>query len=161
MNMESELYNKACTAQEPSERRRSSCITGERPRRPGGVTLLSVINFIGGVLYLIVAVAISGGAADAGAMAAVCALLGLSSIALAVGLWALCNWARVTAVVLYGLSVLFGLFSLLAGSPAGLVQIIVAGFILSYLCGSQTISAFKATVESRSRTTALEPSGRA
>ena len=106
---------------------------------------------------MIVAVAISGGAADAGAMAAVCALLGLSSIALAVGLWALCNWARVTAVVLYGLSVLFGLFSLLAGSPAGLVQIIVAGFILSYLCGSQTIRAFQVNVESPSRTSILEP----
>jgi len=80
---------------------------------------------------------------EAAAVGAVYAVLGLSSIAVSIGLWRLHNWARVVTVVLYGVSVATGLLSLAMGVPLGLLQAIIAGSIASYLCREEIASAFR------------------
>ena len=157
MNTEGVLSSQVSTVEESSELARHSLATVARQKRPGGITFLSIINMIGGALYLIAAIAISGDPTAPGAIGATVAVLGILSLVIAFGLWALRNWARVTAVVMYSLSALFGLFSLLAGAPAGLVQLIVAGLILSCLCGSHSVRAFQDATEYRRSISTCEP----
>jgi hypothetical protein len=118
----------------------------EKCRRPTGVSVLSVLNMVGGALMIVAAVGVGSVTTDPGeaaAVGAVYAVLGLSSIAVSIGLWRLHNWARVVTVVLYGISVVTGLLSLVMGVPLGLLQAIIAGSIARYLCREEIASAFR------------------
>lgn len=103
--------------------------------RPTGVTVISVLNFIGAALYLLAALGIfvggaffaqvakssaQGGAGVTAMIAGLGAVLGVIFIVggglclfVGIGLWKLANWARILEIVLLVLGLLFGLFGLL------------------------------------------------
>lgn len=107
--------------------------------RPTGVTIISVLNFIGagfcllGALGMFLAGAVitqmvrSSAAAGPAGMQALAAgmgaILGVIFIIVAglyllvgIGLWKLANWARILQIVLLALGLVFGVFGLLIGA---------------------------------------------
>lgn len=113
--------------------------------RPVGISVLAVLNVIGAVVVGVAALAVGsevGDPAAAGAAGAVLGLAAVLSLVVAVGLWKLRNWARITALVLYSLSVVSGLASLILGDPSGVFQMLVAGGIVTYLCRARVREAF-------------------
>jgi hypothetical protein len=103
-------------------------------QRPTGVTVISVLNFIGAAFYVLGALGIfiggaffanmtrsspQGGAgmtamiAGMGAVLGVVLLIGAGlCLLVGIGLWKLANWARILEIVLLALGVCFGLFGL-------------------------------------------------
>ena len=117
-----------------------------RSKRPLGVSLLSAIKAIGSVIAFLAAIgggSTLGDADAAAAYGAIMAMFGLFSLAVAIGLWRLHNWARIAAVVLYVLSALIGMIELSQGAASGFMQMLVAGSIAAYLCRSRAREAFK------------------
>jgi hypothetical protein len=132
--------------------------------RPTGVTVIAVLFFIGtcflallGCLFLV-----GGGLAakfmppdahiPAGILAAAGVLGAIVFLLLAalyatvgVGLLKLKEWARIIAIVLAGLSFLFGLLGLLHFHPFALVRLAIAGWILWYLLQPHVVAAFRGT----------------
>ena len=99
--------------------------------RPAGVTILSVLAFIGaGVLFLVALGALFGGAiisstaehprlgmlAGVGAVIIGVFLLALAAldVVIGLGLWKLQNWARILAIVFSGIGLLVSIFSLVS-----------------------------------------------
>ncbi len=104
--------------------------------RPTGVTVISVLNFIGAACYLLAALAMflggamiaqmagsasSGGGsgmqaliAGLGAFLGVFLLVGAGlCLLVGIGLWKLANWARILQIVLLALGLVLGVFGLL------------------------------------------------
>lgn len=110
--------------------------------RPFGVSLLAGLNTFGALLLVGAAFAFGLSGEGAG-VAAVSGLLGLGQFFVAWGLWRLRNWARLTALVCYGLSATLGLIALFTGNPLGFVQLFVAGSITGYLTRAHVVEAFR------------------
>jgi uncharacterized membrane protein (DUF2068 family) len=132
--------------------------------RPTGVTVIAVLFFIGACFATLLAIAflVGGGLAakfmppdariPAGIMAAVGGIAAIVIlvfaalyIAIGVGLLKLKEWARITAVVLAGLSLLFGLLGLLHFHPFALIRLAIAGWILWYLLQPHVVAIFRGT----------------
>lgn len=114
-------------------------------KRPVGVTVIAILNIIGSVLLGLIGLAGAGEIGDPGAAAVAGGfIVGISvfTIAMAVGLLRLRNWARITAIVLYGINALLGLIELLLGGPSGAVALGVALVILIYLNREHVREAF-------------------
>jgi len=114
-------------------------------KRPIGVSVLAILNIIGSIFMMLAAFGAGGifsEAEAAGAAGAFFGLLAVASLIVAIGLWRLRNWARITAIVLYALSAILGLVSIAHGDIGGLIQLIVAGNIAAYLCRSHVREAF-------------------
>jgi uncharacterized membrane protein (DUF2068 family) len=119
----------------------------DKRKRPLGVSILAVLNTIGAVILILAAIGGRSELGDPGAAAAYGAIMGLFgvfSLMVAIGLWRLRNWARIAAVVLYGLSAVIGLVALCQGAPSGFMQMLVTGSIAAYLCRDYARGAFKA-----------------
>jgi hypothetical protein len=141
-------------------------------QRPTGVTILAVLYFLGaafmglaGLGFLVGGSAIAAAAAKsagpgAALFAAGGAIIGgfflaiaLLDLALGVGFIKLQNWARVIAIVLTGIGLLFGLFGLMSVMTHMLVfqmvfQLLVVGleiWIVAYLSKPDVKQAFGAT----------------
>lgn len=98
--------------------------------RPSGVTILSILSFIGAALTILGAcvmfvvgaagiAAASGGRAMGGPLAALGAFAGVALLIVAViyvvngiGLWKLLGWGRMLTIVLVAIGVIFGLLGL-------------------------------------------------
>ncbi len=139
--------------------------------RPIGVTILAVLYFIGtaclgllGLLCIVGGSVLSGMARSGGAGSALFAMggvfvgaiflvLALLYLALGIGFIKLQNWARVVAIVLIGIGVLFGvlgLFTLLAHLMVfvlvfRLMVLALQVWILVYLFKPEVKEAFGAT----------------
>jgi hypothetical protein len=132
--------------------------------RPTGVTVIAVLCFIGacGLTLLACLFLIGGGLAarfmppDAGIAGGVAAAVGgigaifflcfaALYVAVGVGLLKLKEWARITAIVLAGLSLLLGLLGLVHFHPFALVRLAIAGGILWYLLQPHVVAAFRGT----------------
>jgi hypothetical protein len=143
--------------------------------RPTGVTVLSVLNFIGAAFYVLGALGIfmggaflanmtrsspQGGAgmtamiAGLGAVLGVICLIGAGlCLLVGIGLWKLANWARILQIVLLALGVCFGLFGLfgsLMNFHAGqliwqLIFLAIYIWIIVYLFKPHVKQAFGAT----------------
>jgi hypothetical protein len=130
--------------------------------RPTGVTVIAVLCFIGACFLTLLACLflVGGGLAakfmppdahiPAGIMAAVGAvgaviflILAALYVTVGLGLLKLKEWARIIAIVLAGLSLLFGLFGLLHFHPFALVRLAIAGWILWYLLQPHVVAAFR------------------
>jgi len=132
---------------------------GNPRKRPPGISVLAILNLLGGLLCLVLAAVVGAleEASDAvGVVRTYFSFLGISSVVLAWGLWKLRNWARVTSVILYGLSALTGALVLLAGDPSGFIQVIVAVSIAVYLCRDRTAAAFNVGANCRTSSTSLD-----
>ena len=118
-----------------------------KPPRPGGVTVLSILDFIGGILaflvgLFVVAVGGSGLLAQLGyglfsgfvVVAGVAVvIIGLLSLLLGYGMWTGKGWAWLLAVILYALGALSSLLSLAGGSFGSIVSLVIYGLLLWYL----------------------------
>jgi len=143
--------------------------------RPTGVTVISVLNFIGAAFYVLGALGIfmggaflaqmtrsspQGGAgmttmiAGLGAVLGVVLLIGAGlCLLVGIGLWKLANWARILEVVLLALGVCFGLFGLvgaLTNFHAGpliwqLIVLAIQLWIIVYFFKPHVKQAFGAT----------------
>lgn len=137
-----------------------------------GVTVIAVLNIIGGAIVALLALVALGagpeeldlepGEVAAGAIFLMA--LAALQITVSVGLLRLRNWARITAIVLYSLGVLLGFFELVSGNPAGLMKIVI-GLIAAIYLGSEGVrDAFDyqpipATWAQPSRTSREQPQG--
>lgn len=113
-------------------------------KRPTGITILAILNGLGGVLLLLGGFAMMAGGgtmatmmnADAGMFAALAGILGFVFLVLgalylvaAWGLWTRKVWGWYVAMAGVVLGILNGLVSL----PMGIVGLLIAGFIGWYL----------------------------
>ncbi len=139
--------------------------------RPTGVTILAVLYFIGtaflglcGLLFIVGGSMLSGLAQSGGPGSAIFAaggavvggfflVLALLELAIGIGFIKLQNWARVVAIVLTGIAVLFGLlgmFSMLAhlmvfALTIRVITLAIQIWILVYLFKPHVKEAFGAT----------------
>ena len=139
--------------------------------RPTGVTIIAVLYFIGtailglfGLLFIVGGSMLSGLAQSGGPGSAIFAaggalvgavflVLALLELVIGIGFIKLQNWARVVAIVLTGIAVLFGvlgLFSLLAhvmvfALMIRLITLAIQIWILVYLFKPHVKQAFGAT----------------
>ena len=139
--------------------------------RPTGVTVLAVLYFIGaaflglcGILFIVGGSMLSGLAQSGGPGSALFAMggavvggiflvLALLDLAIGIGFIKLQNWARVLAIILIAIGVLFGLLglvSMLAHLVVGvlvfrLVFLVIEIWILVYLFKPHVKQAFGAT----------------
>lgn len=108
--------------------------------RPGGVTFVAVLNIIGGSIVALLGLALATPLSPGYGLV----LVGSAAFAIVVaaGLLKLQNWARILAMVGYGINIVTGLINLAGGSPAGLLQIGIAAAVIFYLCRPQVRECF-------------------
>ncbi len=118
-----------------------------KPSRPGGVTVLAILDFLGGILaffvgLFVVALGGSGLLAQFGygfasgfvVVAGVAVIIiGLLGLLLGYGMWTGKEWAWLLAVILYALGALSSLLSLAGGSFGSIVSLVIYGILLWYL----------------------------
>jgi len=116
-------------------------------RRPTGVTILAILQFIGGALSLLGGLALMafGGSAvntGAGEVAAIPAMLGIVLILSGIiglvagyGLFTLKGWGWLLAIIFSVLNIISGLLNLFQGAniPSTIINLVISGLILYYL----------------------------
>lgn len=148
--------------------------------RPTGVTVLAILNFLFGLLTAgltalmfvggaFLGTLLAGAAAEGGDAAASAGMMGMVAglsvvfggiflvftilyFAMGYGLWTLKNWARITTIVLTGLSAAFGLLGLLGSLMAfdivalvfQLIILAIHGWVIWYLLRPDIKEAFAA-----------------
>lgn len=118
-----------------------------KPVRPTGVTILAILDFLGGILALLggvflVAVGRTGIMSRLGygmyegfiaGVGGAALVVGLFAILVGWGLWSGKEWAWVLAIVLYALGLLFSLISLVGQPIRAVIGIVVYVLLLWYL----------------------------
>jgi uncharacterized membrane protein YfcA len=103
-------------------------------RRPTGVSIITVLMWIGGASAIIVALLAMRNGPALGAFELV---LGIATISVGWGLWSLKHWAYRASVILFILLTLASLYGLFGGThlPTGVLvfHLALRGFILIYL----------------------------
>jgi hypothetical protein len=115
------------------------------PRRPVGLTVIAVLNFIGAVLYMVSFVfALFDNVADGAALYIVPVQAALQVL---IGVWLLQlnRWGRILALVLYSLTVVLDISSAFSGDiqPGTFVNLVVAVIVIWYLLRPQVAEAFQ------------------
>ena len=117
-----------------------------RPPRPMGIAILAVLEILGGLLILLLGLAVAavsgtlfsalGLAVPAGvgiAVGGVVVIFGLLGLLVGWGLWTGRRWARILAIILSGLGALASLVALVLGSIPSIVGLVIDVSILWYL----------------------------
>lgn len=123
-------------------------------QRPIGVTIISILEALGGLFYIILGILafVVGSAAGAqnaalgaaGSIAGVILIIiGLIALFLAWGLWTLKRWAFWVTAVLQALAFIFGLISIIGGNHSAqtIIQAVVALVIVVYLFADRNVRA--------------------
>lgn len=102
--------------------------------RPTGVTILAVLEFLGGILGILGGLVLLGAEEAFGegifAVFSIWAFIaGFIALAVGYGLWNLLKWGYQAAMILAILGIISGLFSL----PSGILSIVIDGIIIYYL----------------------------
>jgi uncharacterized membrane protein (DUF2068 family) len=107
--------------------------------RPLGITIISIIMAIYGILAIIGGLFLLSGSATFGVITLI---LGVLEVALAWGLWSLQPWAFWTAVVLEVLALINGIFAFTqSNATSGVLGIVIALAILIYLFADPNVRA--------------------
>jgi hypothetical protein len=119
--------------------------TNAAPRRPIGLTIIAVLNFIGAILYLVSFVfALFDDVADSAALYIVPVQAALQVL---IGVWLLQlnRWGRILALVLYTLTVILDVSYAFSGiiQPGTFVNLVVAVIVIWYLLRPQVAEAFQ------------------
>ncbi|MDG6952779.1 MAG: hypothetical protein JRN55_00375 [Nitrososphaerota archaeon] len=117
-----------------------------RPPRPAGIAILAILQMLGGLIILLIGVAVAavtgsllsalGLAIPAGigiAVGGAVAIFGILGLLVGWGLWTGRGWARILAIILSGLGIVGSLASLALLSISGVVGLVIDGVILWYL----------------------------
>ncbi|GHO89261.1 DUF2127 domain-containing protein [Dictyobacter formicarum] len=107
-------------------------------RRPLGVTIIAVLEAIGGVFEILGGILLLNVSAAA---AIIAIIMGIIALVLAWGLWTLKPWAFWVAVVLEAISLVYGIFLLVNGNTGALLQAVIALAILIYLFADRNVRA--------------------
>ncbi len=117
--------------------------------RPTGVTILAVLEAISALILLVTGAGIAFLGGSTGIfgfifviVGGIMLLIGLFELVIAYGLWAGKGWARVIAMILAILSLLFGLIGTIGGSITSLLVLVFSLVILLYLNQSQVKAYF-------------------
>lgn len=107
--------------------------------RPLGITIITIIVAIYGILAIIAGITMLGFSVTAGIITLI---LGVLELILAWGLWTLQPWAFWTTVVIEVLSLINAIFALVQGGIAtGIIGIVIALIILIYLFADANVRA--------------------
>jgi uncharacterized membrane protein (DUF2068 family) len=108
--------------------------------RPLGITIISIIAAIHGVLTIIGGILSLHGATFTPAVIAI--ILGILTLILAWGLWTLQRWAFWGLVIVEVLQLLDGIYAWVTHTPGpGIVTIIIALIVLIYLFADRNVRA--------------------
>ncbi len=115
------------------------------PRRPIGLTIIAVLNFIGAVLYFASFLfSLFDDVADSAALYIVPVQAALQVL---IGVWLLQlnRWGRILALVLYTLTVILDISYAFSGiiQPGTFVNLVVAIIVIWYLLRPQVAEAFQ------------------
>ena len=120
----------------------------QKPPRPTGVSILAILNLLGGILavlggILLIGVGGSGMMSSLGftgfisgivaAVGGIVIVIGLFALVVGWGMWTGKTWAWILAVILYALGALSSLISLAAGAISSIVGLLISAFLLWYL----------------------------
>lgn len=107
--------------------------------RPLGVTILAILNALGGIMTLIGGVAAIG-VTSTGIFASLgiivggfTIIIGLFQLIVAWGLWTGKKWAWLLALIFGILGVIFGILGLIGGGMTGIVSLLINAIIVYYL----------------------------
>lgn len=111
-----------------------------RPARPLGVTIVAVLQFLGGALLILAGAVLAalpqllapGLGYLFGGLGAFVMIIGALALIIGWGLWTGKSWAWWLTVILEALGLVFSLLSLALGDPTGIVSLIIAAIILYY-----------------------------
>lgn len=107
--------------------------------RPIGVTILAILNALGGIITLLggaaaIMVTSTGILAGLGvAIGGFMILIGIFQLLVAWGLWTGKKWAWFLALIFGILGVILGLMSLVGGGLTGIVSLLINAIIVYYL----------------------------
>ncbi|GCE07067.1 DUF2127 domain-containing protein [Dictyobacter aurantiacus] len=109
-------------------------------QRPVGVTIIAILQAIGGVLEILGGIFLLNVSTVA---AIIPIVLGIIALVLAWGLWTLKPWAFWVTVVLEAINLISGIISLVTGnvSAAAVIQTIIALAVLIYLFADRNVRA--------------------
>jgi hypothetical protein len=113
----------------------------DQRQRPGCVTAFAILVVIGAIFSVLnqFIPVISGSAWDEGNIIGAVVALSLAglSIAVAVGLWRLKNWARIATIVLLGLNMLILVALLASGFYPAVIGILVNGYCIYWFAANK------------------------
>jgi uncharacterized membrane protein (DUF2068 family) len=107
-------------------------------QRPVGVTVIAVLEAIAAVLEILGGIFLLSTSTTLGVIAIV---VGVIYLVLAWGLWTLKPWAFWITAVLNALAVVSGIYMLIQGNYASIVETIVALAVLVYLFADHNVRA--------------------
>jgi|RhiMetdeSRZDD1v2_1073273.scaffolds.fasta_scaffold529428_3 uncharacterized membrane protein (DUF2068 family) len=102
----------------------------ETRSRPLGVTILSILAGINGIIGIILGIIASLIIPPAGVIGIV---IGLAWFVLAWGLWTAKGWAWIITVIIAIISIIFNLFGAVTGHIEQIISLIIAAVMLYYL----------------------------
>jgi hypothetical protein len=94
--------------------------------RPTGVTIIAILNIIGGIIMLFSAIALIP-------IGGILVAIAIVSFVVAYGLLKGRGWAWTLTVVLSIISIVLNVIAIAAGNIASIINIIISGIILYYL----------------------------
>ena len=114
------------------------------PRRPIGLTIIAVLNFIGAVLYFVSFVFGLFDNVEDGASFYIVPVQAALQILIGVWLLQLNRWGRILALVVYSLTVIVDISTAFFGliQPGTFVNLVVAAIVIWYLLRPQVAEAF-------------------
>lgn len=120
----------------------------QKPPRPTGVTILAILDLIGGVLAIIAGgtLAAVGGSGILGTLGygsllgglvavlgGAILVFGFLAVTVGYGLWSGKSWAWMVAIALYAIGALFSLGSLALGSYSSIISLAIYALVIWYL----------------------------
>jgi uncharacterized membrane protein (DUF2068 family) len=109
--------------------------------RPTGVSIIAILQFIGGVLSILAGVLAALSLHPIQAVVAI--VLGIIALILGVGMWTLQSWAWTGTLIIQGINILNNVINLLRrGDVSSIVGLIIAGIIVYYLTRPEVKEAF-------------------
>lgn len=118
-----------------------------KPSRPIGITILAVLDLLGGILFILggllfVAVGGSGLLSSVGygnlsgvvsLLGGVALIAGIIAFLVGWGMWKGKGWGRMLALILYGLGAISSLVFIVLGSLTSVVGLLIFAFLLWYM----------------------------
>ncbi len=109
--------------------------------RPTGVTIIAILQFIGGALSILAGVLAAISFHPIEAIVAI--VLGVIGLILGMGMWTLQSWAWTGTLIIQGINLILNVVNLLRGQGvSNIVGLIIAAIIVYYLTRPEVREAF-------------------
>ncbi len=108
--------------------------------RPTGVTIIAILQFIGGAFSILAGVLAAVSFHPIQAVIAI--VLGIIALILGVGMWTLQSWAWTGTLIIQGINIINTVINLLRGDTSSIVGLIIAAIIVYYLTRPEVKEAF-------------------